>query len=125
MVTQNNNYNNYNNDIIQQSIMRYGDIIYQTSKEGLSSSFKIPIEKHTQSSKNQNHSNHFSTPLKQRRLEPQISGREKRRRTQRIESDEFICEKISSGKENIFEDISKFIRKRGCRRCGCCFCECS
>lgn len=116
MVTQNNNYNN---NIIQQSIMLCGD---------LSSSFKIPIEKHTQISKIQNRSAHFSTPLKQRRLEPQISGREKRQRAQKIQrkqKDIFICEKVSGGKENIFKDISKFIRKRGCNRCGCCFCECS
>jgi type IV secretory pathway ATPase VirB11/archaellum biosynthesis ATPase len=122
MVTQNNYYNNYNNNIIQHSIMLCGD---------LSSSFEIPIDKHMQISKNQNYSAHFSTPLKQRRSELQISGREKRQRAQKIQKiqreqkDIFICEKVSGGKENIFKDISKFIRKRGCNRCGCCFCECS
>ena len=32
--------------------------------------------------------------------------------------------KISYEKENIFGDISKIIRKRGCDRCGCINCEC-
>jgi hypothetical protein len=114
MVTQNNN-----NDIVQLSIMLYGDIIYPTLKEGLSSPFEIPIGKHIQ-----NRLSCFSTPSKQRGLEPQITGRVKRQRVERIESDELICEKISSGKENIFEDISKFIRKRGCDTCGRCFCRC-